>query len=343
MNGFIYKITNKVNNKVYIGQTRFTVESRWRQHIKNYNIEKRKQPLYLAFEKYGLDNFSVETVEEVDVSKLDEREIYWIAKYNSFNSGYNATIGGKGGRLLLWTDSMYEEIRTMYLSGFTTNHIAKKYNVSSWTIAEILKSLNVRLRGNPLNMNAVELEEIKQRYYNGTSLKILAKEYKVAGTTMKSYLISKGVDIKDHSRLLNNEELHKELIKDYTEGMRYRDLEIKYSADTRTIKRILVQHGINLDIYRGLKRTTKGAFCLTDAQCLEVIELYNSKKLKLKDIAKKYKINESTIYSLLEKYGVTYRRHNFSKSVQSLNNGDKMYSNKPQILEDQDKELGLNL
>lgn len=317
MNGFIYKITNKVNNKVYIGQTRYTVESRWRQHLKNYNVEHRKQPLYMAFEKYGVENFEVELIEEVNVDKLDEREIFWIAKYDSFKNGYNATIGGQGGKIYYWTDSNYEEIRTMYLSGFTSANIAKHYNVSAWTIIQILKSLNVKIKGNPLAMNAVEAAEFIKRYENGTSLKELASEYNTDKETVKRFLKKKGVNLRVHSVLINDEALQKALINDYVEGMRYKDLETKYSADTRTIKKILVKHGINLDIYRGLKRTTKGAFCLTDEQCLEAIKLYNS-NMTVKEIAKKYNINISTVYSMLARYGVTYRRYNLSKSVRPL-------------------------
>ena len=58
--------------------------------------------------------------------------------------------------------------------------------------------------------------------------------------------------------------------------MRYTDLELKYKSDSRTIKKILVMHGINLSSYRGLRQTVKNAFCLTDEQCLEAIKLYNS-------------------------------------------------------------------
>lgn len=317
MNGFIYKITNKVNNKVYIGQTRYTVESRWRQHLKNYNIEHRKQPLYMAFDKYGIENFEVEQVEEVNVDKLDEREIFWIAKYDSFKNGYNATIGGSGSKIYYWTDCQYEEIRTMYLSGFTIKNIAKHYNVSDWVIFKILTSLGVTIKSNPLAMNSVESAEIVKRYENGTSIKALASEYKVNFYTMKEFLIKKGADLKKHSVLMEDENLQKEMINDYIEGMRYRDLEKKYLADCRTIKKILVKQGINIDLYRGSKKTKKGPFCLTDEECLEVIRLYNG-NTPLKEISRKFSINMTTIYNLLDRYNVTYRRHNFPKSVQRL-------------------------
>jgi hypothetical protein len=45
--------------------------------------------------KYGIENFFVEKIEECEEDRLDEREIYWIQKYNSFNDGYNSTLGGR--------------------------------------------------------------------------------------------------------------------------------------------------------------------------------------------------------------------------------------------------------
>ena len=75
--GFIYKITNKLNNKIYIGQTTKTVEKRFQQHKNNSNKEYFSQIiLYKAFNKYGIENFICETIEEVPNDKLDEREKY---------------------------------------------------------------------------------------------------------------------------------------------------------------------------------------------------------------------------------------------------------------------------
>ena len=94
--GFIYKITNKVNGKVYIGQTVKNIEHRFHQHINNALRDQNSYDCALrrAIRKYGVENFSIEEVEECDKPALDEREIYWIQFYDSFHNGYNLTLGG---------------------------------------------------------------------------------------------------------------------------------------------------------------------------------------------------------------------------------------------------------
>ena len=98
LNGYIYKITNKINGKVYIGQTIHTIERRFSRHcLLNQN---GCVALHNAIIKYGKENFIVELVEEVPVEKLNEREIYWISYYKSTDKkfGYNILLGGNLGR-----------------------------------------------------------------------------------------------------------------------------------------------------------------------------------------------------------------------------------------------------
>ena len=100
--GFIYKIYNDVNDKVYIGQTIRTIEERWRQHKAASNDkEKYYYSIYNAIRKYGKNKFHIKEIEKIcfnDKSslckELNEREIYWISYYNSYNNGYNQTTGG---------------------------------------------------------------------------------------------------------------------------------------------------------------------------------------------------------------------------------------------------------
>lgn len=94
----IYIITNLVNDKKYIGQS-IDVSSRWRQHVKDSkNNRLKSRYLYSSFNKYGIKNFNLETIEEnVPINRIDEREKYWISYYNTFApNGYNLTHGGEG-------------------------------------------------------------------------------------------------------------------------------------------------------------------------------------------------------------------------------------------------------
>lgn len=93
--GVIYKHTNKINQKSYIGQTINIPQYRW-NHGEGY----KDSPLfYNAIQKYGWDNFTHEIIESgIPVNNLNEREIYWINFYktNDRRYGYNLTTGGTG-------------------------------------------------------------------------------------------------------------------------------------------------------------------------------------------------------------------------------------------------------
>ena len=98
----IYKITNKINNKSYIGKSKH-IELRWRQHTTesfNPNSDAYNTLFYRAIRKYGLDAFEFTIIEECKENELNEREKYWIQYYNTFilnpnSCGYNMTIGGE--------------------------------------------------------------------------------------------------------------------------------------------------------------------------------------------------------------------------------------------------------
>lgn len=99
MNSFkitgIYKLTNIVNGKVYIGQSR-DIANRMRTHMKDsvrVDDERGQRPIYEAMREYGIENFKSEVLEICDESKLDERETYYIKLHNSTNPdvGYNST------------------------------------------------------------------------------------------------------------------------------------------------------------------------------------------------------------------------------------------------------------
>lgn len=122
----IYKIENKINGKVYVGQS-IDVYRRLKKHL--WEIDKNNNALYRAFRKYGIENFTYELIEECEVDELDDKEIYYIKKYNSYvgekdSNGYNLNIGGGSNKG--WTPSKdnIDNFRKANLGG--KSHFARK-------------------------------------------------------------------------------------------------------------------------------------------------------------------------------------------------------------------------
>ena len=129
--GIIYKITNLINNKVYIGQTTIGFEKRYR-YASNIDIErvyryhkynKEKERSYnphilSSIEKYGFNNFKVDKVFDIAFSKeeLDIKEQSWILIYDSFKNGYNRCEGGMGTKGIKLTEEQ-KKIRSLNTKG----------------------------------------------------------------------------------------------------------------------------------------------------------------------------------------------------------------------------------
>jgi len=91
---YIYKITNIINEKIYVGKSK-NPKVRWRQH--KSHSKKRNTKLYYAMRKYGIENFIFEVLEECDENIINDKEIYYISSLNPY---YNMTDGGDGGGFL---------------------------------------------------------------------------------------------------------------------------------------------------------------------------------------------------------------------------------------------------
>ena len=111
---YIYKITNKVNGKVYIGQSIRPIEQRFQRHINDAVNNILDTHFARAIRKYGKENFYIELVETCDnQTELNLREQYWIRKYDSINNGYNetdATSKCGGNTYMSKTESEMKEI-----------------------------------------------------------------------------------------------------------------------------------------------------------------------------------------------------------------------------------------
>ena len=93
----VYKITNTLNEKVYVGYSSRGAVDRWYQHCANAFTRSKKSKLYSAMRKYGKESFVVETIYEGKDAL--EKENDYIIEYNSKEAGYNMTDGGEANRL----------------------------------------------------------------------------------------------------------------------------------------------------------------------------------------------------------------------------------------------------
>lgn len=148
MLGLIYIITNSINDKVYIGQTIQSLKDRWNEHCrKAHSKNEADMHIKRAIFKYGKKNFNIKELEKCTIEELDEREIYYISLYDSFNKGYNSTKGGKSGAKPLKLDTEQQQLCIeLYKLGFSFRDIAKEFNVDKATVKHIIEVNNIPIR-----------------------------------------------------------------------------------------------------------------------------------------------------------------------------------------------------
>ena len=137
--GIIYKITNNINNKVYIGMTTRNLNVRINDYKKSYLNENCKEynfKIIKAMREIGFENFKFEVIEECDNNILSEREKYWIQYYNSVFDGYNTALGGVGKPLL--NEYQIQAMKILYDAGWLLQDIEKAIGVNKHTIGKIL-------------------------------------------------------------------------------------------------------------------------------------------------------------------------------------------------------------
>ena len=149
---YIYKITNLINNKIYIGETLRDINVRWNEH-KSVSFNEQghgyNYHLHNAIRKYGVENFIIEEIEQCDDDKRFERETYYIQLYNSDKKekGYNYIIEGEGSSPYLTQDFL-----DAWNDGLRIQQIAEKLGCHYATVSKRLLA------------NGITEEDIKERH-----------------------------------------------------------------------------------------------------------------------------------------------------------------------------------
>lgn len=188
----IYKITNLINNKIYIGQS-VNAKHRWEQHV-SASKHNPRTIVDRAIKKYGEENFGVEVIEKTE--QYDERERYWITYYNSTNHdiGYNVCVGGGSVGVGVQNprakiddqDTLNKIIDDIRNSKTNFNNIAKIYNITPTSVSEINNGIYYRQEDleYPLRETKYTTEFYKRLIYSiqhelDKSLRDIAKEYEL--------------------------------------------------------------------------------------------------------------------------------------------------------------------
>ena len=185
MRGFIYKITNTINGKSYIGQTIQNVKERFYQHCATKCSKAvSNMAIHRAIKKYGKSNFTVEVIEEIDSANLNDRERYWIKYYNSYNNGYNSTKGGQDG-CKPFKDLDVESIIKEYNTGKSLRTLGTIFKVDKQTIKDLLIRHNVELRTTiTYKLSQKDRDKVLEDFASGLS----RKEIMIKWNISKSYL-----------------------------------------------------------------------------------------------------------------------------------------------------------
>ena len=137
---YIYKVTNKVNGKIYIGKTIRSIRARWNAHVSSSfrpDCKEYEFKFHRAIRKYGTDAFKIEIIDDVeDANEANLREQHWISFYDSIKNGYNTTYGGEGS--VRYSD---EFILSCLKSGIKYEDLSKKYGMSRNTLMTRSKTL----------------------------------------------------------------------------------------------------------------------------------------------------------------------------------------------------------
>lgn len=188
MIGYIYKVTNKINGKIYIGQTIQSVKDRWYRHCGKSGISKAELNTHFkrAILKYGKENFTVETIEVCDSTKLNDREKFYISYYNSYINGYNSTIGGQGGTKPFKTSEEDEtQIISLYNYGFSLREIGREFNLDKTTVKGVLVRHNISIRTTrTYKLSSTDRINVMNDLDLGLSRKEIINKYNIS----KSYL-----------------------------------------------------------------------------------------------------------------------------------------------------------
>ena len=282
--GWIYSITNKVNDKKYIGMTR-DIKDRWYRHKRNLRLNEHKnEHLQNSYNKYGLNSFEFKIIEEnIPYKSLEEKEKYYIEKFNTFKSGYNRTTGGE-----------------------------KNYSMSK----ETKEKLSKIFKGENSSTNKITPEEgieIFNKYHNSKLTYIdLAEEYGLCHFTVSNIVTCKHWST-EHLELESPEitqarkhsdltiKIGKKIIAEREEkGLDYKELANKYDTNPSTIGEIIRgEHWTTRDLVESKNKDSKEYHFIEKSLGLKIYNLYHNTEANQTGLANKFDLSQASVWNIV--------------------------------------------
>lgn len=308
----IYCIENMINGKKYIGQTK-DIDRRKYEHLRelkgNHHYNKYLQN---AFNKYGVNNFKFYIIEKCNIDNLDEREMFYIKKYNTMDKtkGYNLRAGGhkpklsetskekisqtrkkriKEGKIIpvghKWTDEQRERLSKALLKSYKNNpELKERLSEAKATICiEKVKRIKMLLY---MDMDINEIADI-----TGVGINIIS--HLDQGTTFQHILSKLNYYIKNRYNINRQKQISK-ILKEYREGLTYEQIANNNNIHIRTAIRIIQSHKTQFDEHMR-----------DNAISYELNKKYNMVRRMYKNgwttvkISKHYKMSRNTISKIL--------------------------------------------
>lgn len=309
----IYKIQNKVTDKVYIGKS-VNIEKRWIQHRCHLNNNVHANDyLQKAWNKYSENGFDFSVLCECEESVLDEKEIYYINLYKATdrNYGYNLREGGDGGSLsqetieklrgvgsTLSEDDVRHIKMCMYLL-MDRKEIAEMYNVSPKVLTAIsqgknwgyvLPELNDKIHNLKQSLIDERNQMIVNHYDNGLKIAEIARL-----TGLSTSIVEKAVykyrDIKSKDSQM---EKYNKIFELHNQGINNYQISKIVGVSASTVQRYLSgeQHPLN-------KPSNKK---ITDEIEDKVIDMYFNDNLGSVEIGKILDLSKTTVMNIVNNF-----------------------------------------
>lgn len=270
----IYKI-NFPSGKSYIGLST-NIQQRMIQHKKT----KDELPVHQAIQKYGLKEENIEILEEFDLLNkelLPEREIYWINYFNTYNDGYNSTLGGEGASpgTANASSTITEEILAEIVQDLIENKIlikdlVIKYNLSSRALSNI---------------------NTGKHYYNSNLVYPLRPPtlFKTGESPQKS-------GVENSSAKFNDESL-KKIIQELKESKKtIKQIAEEFNCCAHTITAINTgKHYFNPEIDYPIRKKRKTTTKINEEQLNEILKMLSDTSLSFSEIGRRMGLNDTTI------------------------------------------------